>query len=392
MPRKKAVHGFGKYDVQINNVLNVINNGYHNAFVDLCIWHDHYWMAYRRAQWHDPIPPGDVVIARSPDGVQWEEMAVIDSGGDDRDPKFVTDQDDWLTVYFGTYYKRWEGKTLGNSNRDLITCGVQSRNGTAWSAPYQIYRPNYWLWSTQKGYNDYTYGMAYHFGVDYANSLQLLYRRKKRFGSWETVTTAMLSTQDYLDLSEPALFALDEKHEEFICIARSSNCTLVGASRRPYTKWLWKEIPTICHCPVVCKAEGRIFVAGRTRLDNIPGLSGEEEEKAVVLRKMRDYQYTYETDEDVVDRLTPNGKPKDWLTDVYKCVLFEFLPKKPELKYILTVPSSQDCAYPGMVYNEASKELVMAYYSQHEYGKMDRGIPRPADIFVARLSLTESEI
>jgi len=389
MPRKKAaVHGFGKYDVTINTQFCVISDGYHNAFLDLCTWEGSYWLAYRRAQWHDPIPPGDVVICKSPDAYNWEEVAVIDSGGDDRDPKFITDQEGWLVVYFGTYYKRWEGKTLSNHTRDQITCGAQSRNGKVWSSPYQIYRPNYWLWSTQEGYNGYTYGMAYHHGNDYCNSLQLIFKSRKRFGVWETVGPALNANLELTDLSEPALFSLDKKNEQFCCIARSADVTLVGTSMHPYTKWIWDEYPVICHSPCVVKAQGKIFVAGRTRLDHIPGLDGEDNEKSEALKKYRNFQKSYEYEDEDHEDITA-GKPKGWLSDVYKTVLFEFSLKNKDLKYLLTLPSAKDCAYPGMVYDEDTKELVIAYYSQHAYPDMEKGIPRPADIYVTRVGIND---
>jgi hypothetical protein len=391
MPRKKkekeVVHGFGKPDVQINGLFRVIDDGYHNAFTDLCIWNGWYYLAYRKAQWHDPIPPGNVIIARSKDALTWETVATVDTGGDDRDPKFIAHDPSSLTVYFGTYYKRWDGNTLSNSNRDQITCGVQSRNGTAWSTPFQIYRPNYWLWTTQEGYNGYTYGMAYHHGGDFTNSLQLLFKSRQRFGVWETASPALNENVDYSDLSEPALFSLDILNEKFCCIARCADCTLIGTSKFPYNKWSWTEDSVICHSPVVCKVGGKTFVSGRTRLDCIPGLTGEDKEKADHLKKYSNFQYSYEMDTDENEEILA-GKPKDWLSDVYRAALFEFT-SHHTLKYILTLPSGKDCAYPGMVYDESNKELILSYYSQHDYPSNHRGIPRPADIYIARLGFND---
>lgn len=393
MPRKKkpVVHGFGKYKLQINSLYNVIDTGHHNAFVDLCLWKGMYYLAYRRADWHDPKPPGDVVVCQSVDAFSWEEVAILDTGGDDRDPKFIATDSDFLMLYWGTYYERWQGKTLTNSTRDLITCGSQSRNGKVWSTPYQIYRPNYWMWTTQKGYNGYTYGMAYHFGGDFSNSLQLLFKSKKRFATWETIAPALNAQLDYTDLSEPALFSTDMLDENFVCIARTSDCTLIGESEYPYTKWKWHEQDVICHCPVALKAAGKIFVAGRTRLDCIPGLSGEDAERAEIIKKnkksSKDWYIVEEDKEDII----PKGKPRNWLDDVYRCVLFEYDTKKHALNYQLTLPSSRDCAYPGMAWDPNTNELVIAYYSQHDHDPQNKGIPRPANIYVARIGVNDEE-
>ena len=391
-------HNFGKYPEEIVSVTNILSDGYHNAFVDLCIWKDDYYLAYRRADWHDPIPPGNIVIMRSSDAHHWDEVAVIDTGGDDRDPKFLLHEltPDLLHLYWGAYYKRWDGKTLSNNTRDLITCGSQTRNGTVWCTPYQIYRPNYWMWTTARGYNGYTYGMAYHFGQDLVNSLTLLFKGK-RFANWETICQAMPPTHDYTDLSEPALFAVDSRDEEFHCITRTSESTLIGFAKYPYDKWKWHEAPEICHCPVVCKAHGKIYVAGRTRLDFIPGLTGEDAERAMAIVKHKKFEFDYKVsdkddDDDALgdDALIPKGKPKNWLDDVYRCVLFEYHPKTKSLEYRLTVPSARDCSYPGMVYDMEADELILAYYSQHELPKDQSGLPRPADIYIARIGFPDA--
>jgi hypothetical protein len=271
----------------------------------------------------------------------------------------------------------------------------QTRNGTVWSTPAQVYRPNYWLWSTAFGDSGYTYGMAYHFGRDLTNSLQLIYKSKKRFALWQTVCTAFNSTYKYTDLSEPALFSMLDG--SFLCVVRTSDVTLIGKAHHPYTEWEWSEQDIICHCPVITRVNKRIYVAGRTRLDCIPTkfLSNAEDEKAKALCEYRvskidwDDTYTYEKATEV-DRKYKH-KPKGWLDDVYKCVLWEYDPKKTRLEYRLTLPSGRDCAYPGMVYDEDADELVMCYYSQHSQEDVKSGIPRPADIYVARLKFDEKD-
>jgi hypothetical protein len=395
---KKPVHGFGKYKLTIDQFCSVVSDGYHNAFGDICEWGGRYYLAYRQGQWHDPFPPGDIVIMSSPSGdiFNWEKIATISTGGDDRDPHFLK-LEDVLQCYWGTYYERWKGSTLTNSQYDLITCGSQTRNGTAWSSPYQIYRPNYWLWGTAQDRFEGTYGMAYHFGPDYNHSLQLIYKSKRKYALWETLATAFNSTYYYRDLSEPTLFFNDTN--QLVCLARTTDCLLMGKSEYPYSEWHWVELEMILHSPAVVKYETksgvRFFVAGRTRLDCIPNLS--EPDDIALSQRLFDLRVSSKKSKKLKDKKKDDYdllNYYDWKEmlseDIYRTVVCELFPDADLIEHRLTLPSGMDCGYPGIFYDGAIDRLVMQYYTQHNYPGDIIGLPKPSDINVVTLEVNNA--
>ena len=71
---------------ELVSLQRVVADGYHNAFTDLTHWQGHYYLGYRHAQTHAVDPLGDVIILRSADLTDWEQVARFDTGGDNRDP------------------------------------------------------------------------------------------------------------------------------------------------------------------------------------------------------------------------------------------------------------------------------------------------------------------
>ena len=59
---------------ELVSLQRVVADGYHNAFTDLTYWQGHYYLGYRHAQTHAVDPPGDVIILRSADLTDWEQV------------------------------------------------------------------------------------------------------------------------------------------------------------------------------------------------------------------------------------------------------------------------------------------------------------------------------
>lgn len=387
--KKKETKSLEKSKIQIDQFCNVVADGYHNAFGDICQWKKNYYLAYRQADWHDPNPPGNIIILSSPEGdiFNWKQVATIDTGGDDRDPHFIKFRDT-LQVYWGTYYERWHGKTLHNSHNDLITCGSQTRNGTVWSTPYQIYRPNYWLWGTVQDKYAGTYGMAYHFGPDLCHSLQLLYKPSRKYAEWQTVSSAFNSPNRYRDLSEPTLFS--DAPDQIVCLARTTDCLLFGRSHFPYMSWYWTELEIILHSPAVVQYKDRWFVAGRTRLDCIPSLTDSQEKMAAkMIKGLRESEQIKDKKKKRSKQLENYEDWKEMLSeDIYRTVVCELFPDTEKISDpMIVLPSGWDNGYPGIFYDKNIDKLVVQYYTQHLYIDVPGGLPRPADINVVTLDI-----
>jgi hypothetical protein len=54
--------------------------------------------------------------------------------------------------------------------------------------------------------------------------------------------------------------------------------------------------------------------------------------------------------------------------------------------HLLTVPSAGDCSYCGLAADPGG-DILMSYYSQHEWLPIPAGQPTPADVFLARFAL-----
>ncbi len=318
-------------------------DGRHNAFTDLIEWQGEYYVTFRSSEHHGLPPCGDILVFRSEDLLDWEECGHISTDGDDRDPKFV-DAGDRLGIVFGTWYPRWASRSLPNAEYDLISHVVTSRDGASWSSPRQVYGVNYWLWrilTVDEGF----LCAAYHFA-----------RRDDR----DMRTVHLLAGEDLLDwrlvglmregggCGEPVLYEPDEGRLN--CVIRTlepGNHSWLGQSEAPYRQWEWTDLGVMIHAPVVLPVEGGWICAGRSQVCDLPEGTAKPDSGAHTS----------------VWELTEGGA-----------------------RHVLTVPSAGDCSYCGLAYGPEG-EVVMSYYSQHEWMPLPKGQPTPADIFLARFEM-----
>jgi len=319
----------------------VYTDGYHNAFTDLLHWQGSYYLTFRTAEHHGFPPDGDVVVMRSEDLRSWDVCALISTGGDDRDPKLI-DAGDRLAIVFATWYPRWSTGSLPNTPSDLISHIIVSRDGTCWSSPRQVYGVNYWLWRVFPLEGGYLCP-AYHFAVRADRLMR---------------TVHLLHSDDLLDwrlkglmregggCGEPVLFQMQEG--TLSCIFRSlepDNHSWIGHSKAPYTDWRWSDLGAMIHAPVVLDVGGMWICAGRSQPQDLPPGTVEPDSGA--------HTSIWRIDSDAAEHL-------------------------------LTVPSLGDCSYCGLAHGPDG-EVVMSYYSQHEWAPLPQGQPTPADVFLARL-------
>lgn len=385
----------------------IVQDGYHNAFCGFTCWRGYYYVSYRTGDSHNPYPGGEIVILRmhaddvrnAPvivGGSYWKEVARISTPGDDRDPHLVAD-DDWIWCSFATYYPRWghESKAVtSNMTRDYITHISSSPNGTAWSRPYQVFRPGYWLWSvvpvsfTDKAGGDDVvwYGAAYHTGDawDTMHSLHLL-RSEERI--WWTHRAVMYWSQDILTAkpSEPCLYI--PRQGELACVARLENGMLYGAATYPYGKWDWTVYTTTIHAPSVVQVNGKVFIVARSRRDELPDYVPPKMPKST-FRTSKSFRVPHDSSDGMVkpSALTP--------MDLYCTALWELCfvdehDTTPTLRHLLTLPSWGDTSYAGTHWDAEHQELLVAYYSMHDRKPLPTTLTMmsPSDVFLARIAL-----
>ena len=366
----------------LKSVSRIAANGFHLGFTSLCQYEGQTYVAYRQAQSHNIFPPGHVVIQRSVDLETWETAATLRTGGDDRDPHLVA-TDDHLYCLWGTYvphFDAWTGR-MSLMGTDLWTYGAWAFDGTAWGPPYRLCRAGSWLWScvedrpvvaepglltramgrtdeTQKPASTW-YGMSYDVGdgvVDRCHTLTIwrgsspcLWER------WSTALDASRSSSDWQP-SEPALFWKDA--ETLGCLVRTEEATLYGEAPRPFVVWNWDSLDVPgkanVHAPAVLEVPGvgwivagREYVAGKRKTD----------------------------------------KPAVCQTTLWRLRIGE--QRAARLERLVSLPSSGDCSYPGLVWDNERQEVLVSWYSQHQREPV-LGMPQAADLYLARLTSEEA--
>jgi hypothetical protein len=329
---------------QLLSLERVYGDGRHNAFTDLLQWRGYTYLCFRASENHGIEPPGEIVVLRSADLQAWEECGRLRTAGDDRDPKLV-DMGERIAVTFGTWFPRWADQSIASEPYDLISHVCYSRDGTSWSAPRQMWSPNYWLWRVFKEGEGYLCP-AYHFParshVRAARTAHLL--RSNDLLDWQFVTVM----RQGFDGGEPALYRPDG--ETLRCVLRAvepDHHSWLGQSVAPYTEWEWSDLGVMIHAPVVLGVGEKWIVAGRSQEEDLP--------------------------EGVIE---PTGSHH---TSVWEIV-------GDRAEHLLTVPSAGDCSYCGLAMGPAG-EVLMSYYSQHERLPLPEGQPTPDDIFLARFAV-----
>ena len=326
--------------VTVSNLRRVFHNGEHNAFTDLCRFHDQLYLTFRSCpDGHMVHPTASTIILRSKDdGATWEQVhrfSVKDR--DTRDPHFLVFRDR-LFVYTGTW---WSGPgTIDPKDyemNNMLGFAAWSADGTTWTSPVML---------------EGTFGHYIWRAASFDGKAYLCGRRKPGFavgpkGEGENVESLMLESDDGLIWKKRASFAdtagdetafLFEDDGSVLAIGRHGggrNARLIR-SKPPYTEWDRKNLDRPVGGPLVVKWGEHTIVGGRKTLaDKGPATS------------------------------------LCWLTG-------------DQLEEFAEFPSGGDNSYPGFVALSPSRALV-SYYSSHE--KDDAGKTITA-IYLAELTMS----
>lgn len=304
------------------SVTKIWDAGKHNAFTDLIRWHDKWYCTFREADDHVG-GDGQLRVLVSSDGAKWESATLIGEKGIDlRDPKLsITPDDQLMIVAGGSVY---EGKKLlGRQPRVTY-----SKNGTDWTPPARTLMEGEWLWRVT--WHD---GKAYGVSYDAAERDSAAAKKAAETGKaepgpadWKLKLVMSKDGQQYelithLDVpghpNETTLRFLPDG--EMVALVRREGGTKngwIGHSKPPYKDWTWTETkhrfggPNFIRLP-----DGSLWAAGRV----YPGGA-----------------------KTALARMTAAG----------------------EYEPVLTLPSSGDNSYPGLVWY--GNQLWMSYYSSHE--------------------------
>lgn len=345
-------------------------DGAHRAFTDCCFWRGHWYIAYRAAMAHDVVPPGQIVVLRSADGLSWAEVErwdraspLLSAGVSDlRDPKFCATPS-ILYLLAGAYLPRPDrvGLSMHPAENLLWSCYAYTTSGETWFTGGLLGRPQYWLWSVLVDQSLFV-GASYHTQEPYGVSSIWLHTSPGQFaGLSPWVPILFEGTPAHNDgrgaprstsVSEPVLFALSPS--QLACFVRTTRPAGVGpvwigtgpllGDHRP---WTWHNLGVLAHVSAVLPyGEGSWVVAGRS--------------------------------------LTSAPAGRGLTTGV---ALWQYRPADRAFDLLMDLPGAGDCGYAGLAVDPQHPQTVlMSYYSQHDYTPLGTAYPAMcADVYVARL-------
>jgi hypothetical protein len=295
--------GGKEHDMRLVDVRRIWSAAPHNAFTDLLRWQGRWYCVFREGQGH-VSPDGALRVLESADGTEWASVARMTDPADDlRDAKLTVTPDGRLMLSGAAVQRQTEPHRL----RSLAWF---SADGRSWSDAIQIGDDNFWLWR-----------MTWHKGVAYSMAYGTRPDKSVRlYASTDGISFSVIAdrVQTASFPNEASLLFLDD--DSALCLLRRETDTataLLGRARPPYSTWAWQDLSKRVGGPHFIRLPDDRIVAG-----------------------VRLYDGSQRT-------------ALCWL-DIENGALTE----------ALTLPSSGDSSYCGMVWHD--NLLWVSYYSSHE--------------------------
>jgi hypothetical protein len=307
---------------ELVSVAKIWDQAAHNAFTDLIRFRDRWYCTFREGVKHAG-DPGAIRILVSADGAKWESIAHMAKPGEDyRDPKLAITPDGKLMLVAASAVP---------ATRDPLTDHYSfvcfSADGKTWTEPKKVVSSWQWLWRVT-----WHEGAAY--GVGYSWDDKSPREDKKR-------SAILFRSKDGVSFEKLADFALKNPSEAtlrfagdtLLCLQRRDgepNTAMLGTSKAPFKEWQWQDLgmyfggPNFLQLP-----DGTWWAVGRRIAD--------KKAETIVCR---------------------------------------FDVKAGKLEHVLTLPSSGDTSYAGLVWHEG--QLWISYYSTHE---------KKTSIYLARVKI-----
>jgi len=246
---------------RINWVRTVYEDGRHNAFTDVKLFQGRWYVCFRSATSHAGMD-GVIRVIASDDLEQWEEVALLSTVLDDRDPKFAV-YEDTLWVLAPTRTPHWDrSEHRGRASWRFQSVGWSSADGRSWSAGTVLepidHRHRFWRPRAHDG----AMWVALHCtnapeGVLEHSALW----RTTEMAKWQFVS--MIHEGDYAN--ETDIEFLDDG--TLVAFVRREDAGGAGTpfktSRPPYTEWEQHDQPLDVRGPMLAQADGMLYVVGR---------------------------------------------------------------------------------------------------------------------------------
>jgi len=325
--------------MRVIEVRKVFDDGRHNAFTDLVRWRGEYYLAFRNATDHISRD-GRILLLRSSDGREWEQVATLETEEDDRDPKFLATPER-LFLYSPGWLPGEGHEPEFHRGTKVATTG----DGRSWTDLQPCTEPNVTFWRPR------TFE-----GVHYVAAYTSTGR-----GDMAGWRSRLLRSEDGLSWEEVSTIYLGQGANE-TCLSFAPDGTLTALVRR-------EEEPRI---PAICRAHPPWGVPKRPK--GRLGCPDREWECTSANRFLQGPML-----ERIGERLLVAGRCREggemrtglfWL-DGANLELIELLPSGGDTSYAAMAPAGEG-------------HWLLSYYSSHEYTTGSRG---PAAIYLAELAL-----
>ncbi|PWB50460.1 MAG: hypothetical protein C3F13_16035 [Anaerolineales bacterium] len=234
----------------------VFDNGLHNAFTDLVVWRDMFWLAFVSSPSHFASRRSRIVLMCSSNARNWEQVSRLDGGGEDiRDPKLAVIHDR-LTIY-----------ALLNRSFDpqpYRTVHFDSADGESWSS-FTVVGPAGWLLGKPKTVDGRTwFAPAHHLQKGAAQLLCSINGL-----DWQPVSTL----RDGGGADESAIDFLPDGHLQAVTRIEAGGLsgsrragTLLSVAEPPYTRWtqVYSKVSRL-DGPTLFSFAGKCYAVGRSQ-------------------------------------------------------------------------------------------------------------------------------
>ncbi len=290
----------------LKQVIRIGDKATHNAFTDLIYFNERFWCVYREAEAH-VSNIGYLRILSSPDGLNWQDVIRLEKDkGDLRDAKFSITPEGQLMLIGAVVYRE-------SNPRWLQSLCWKSPDGRQWSEATEVGERNHWLWSHSWDC-DTAYSVAYQCNLENLTENKTIFYHATKGQSFQILLDPMFSP----GFVNEASLLFDTDQTAYCLKRRDPKNGLLGVAKKPYTDWQWHELDIRIGGPKLIKTPDGRFIAS--------------------------YRYHHKDD--------------------YKTVIGELDITSKRLTTLLTLPSSGDTSYPGLVWRNGS--LWVSYYSSHE--------------------------
>tara|TARA_B100001996_G_scaffold346596_1_gene303634 strand:+ start:440 stop:1414 length:975 start_codon:yes stop_codon:yes gene_type:complete len=321
-----------KQKLQIVEISRVSPPAVHAAFTDLMEnpfdkSSSSLLCCYRQATDHVSRDGAIVILTLRKETLEVINKVLIKELGTDlRDPKLMYDgQRAIVTAY---------AKTIDeNEQAHTKMLSVFSTTGQSWSSKHWFGDDGWWIWKPQ-WINNKAFGFAYHRPADYISLYEGDPTRAMRVHKPNVFGLA----KNNKGFPNESALLFDHDGEATVFLRRDADTfsAQFGTSTPPYTKWFWHDLG--------------IYIGGPC---------------AIALTKTT---------------FLVAGRHVNWVTREFSTRLWHFDKTNKTLTEILTMPSSGDTSYPGLILD--NDLLYMSYYSSH--------IDNQARVYVAKIGGVKS--